>query len=127
MVTSTPPHTHPSAGKNSIYQFIQVISQLIHSPHFDPYSDVAVLCPSQADLRNLSNEEVTTRIHHLNNISSDQPCFAPLSFSPEEEEGHERPEVELKIDGFCTFSQPSIRNFLDEVDEGSSMSLWNQI
>lgn len=102
----------------------QIISQLSHSPHFDPYSDIAVLCPSQPDLRSLSHEEVATRIH---NLSSDQPCFATLNFSPEEEEGHERPDGELKLEGFCTFSQPSIRNFLDEVDESSSLNLWNQI
>lgn len=102
------------------------MTHLTRSPAFDPYAAVATLCPEQADLRNISNDEVVTRLNSLNNLSSEQR-FSRVNASPEEEEACERQEGEVKMDSFCNFSQPSVRNFFDEVEESSSMSLWNQL
>lgn len=103
------------------------MEHIMDTTHFNLYAEIAKICPTQADLSTISNEEVTTRIQLYNNLSSDRSgSFNRLNNSPDEEEedGGERQSFhEQRAEGFCTFSQPSIRDFLDDVEDSSSF--WN--
>ena len=76
----------------------------------------------------ISHDEVAARIHFYSNTTTSQTHISLRqgSPSPGDEEAIEG-EIEPVIEGFCAFSQPSMRNFLDEVQvEEESQSIWQQ-
>ena len=108
----------PLARKTCTPFFIKIISQVCQSSSFDIYHSIATVCPTQADIKEISNDEVASRIHLFNNFSSPHlRSFSKYNHSPgvEENEPEKLEDHEPHLEGFCTFSQPSIRNFLDEV------------
>jgi hypothetical protein len=95
-------------------------------PHFDIYAEIAKVCPSQSDLRGLPNDEITLRINSLNqHCAQSGRTFSKLDGSPYEGEMEEAVESEEKCYEFGIFGQPSIKNFMENIDESSS--LWNNI
>lgn len=62
------------------------MDHLFQSHAFDPYSEIASVCPTQADIRSISNEEVANRIQVYNNFSERERSFSRMGNSPGEEE-----------------------------------------
>jgi hypothetical protein len=73
------------------------MDHLFESNRFDPYSEIASVCPTQAGLRNLSNDEVMSRIQLYSSLSEGERSFSRINNSPGEEEPSSRRDQEPKI------------------------------
>jgi hypothetical protein len=84
------------------------------------------VCPSQADLRSLPNEEISLRISSYNQLYQESnPSFVKYEDSPSRYELEEVEDKQHKLAEFNLFAQPSLQDMLEDIQESSS--LWNNL
>jgi hypothetical protein len=91
----------------------QEVMHHLRKLQFDIYAEMERVCPSQANLRAITNEELIARINSVGQVNNFAQEQNPSPKSDLDEETDMLTEEQEQHHSCFPFDQPSINNFLD--------------